>query len=451
MDTLRYDAVVFDVGGTLIGFEDPHPFREFLAAAGLAADEVDACGLRTRFLGVLARRRDEAQGLGASDAGLDAWWGAIFADVWPDRPDLAAEMHTWFRLDRFDRLHADALPALEGLRRLGLPLGVVSNFTADLENLLCHLGLRGYFDFVVVSAVVGLAKPDPRIFALAAANAGRPPHRLLYVGDHIGDDVDGAHGAGLDAVLIDRGDRFGGAACARLRSLEELPAYVGPPTWPARGMLFDFDGVIVDSFSAHLLAWQQTLEPLGIYLGAADLAPLEGLPTAVMAREYIETLGGRSPSPAEVQEVAEAKAEWFLRLLQPRLVPGAVPLLHNLHGRGVRLALVTGGAAHIVSHILSALGLDGLFDVVITAADTARGKPDPEPYAVAAARLGLAPDDCLAVENAPLGIRSAVGAGVPCLAVETTLPAARLEGATRTFADVRALGCHLLAPFGLSV
>jgi beta-phosphoglucomutase-like phosphatase (HAD superfamily) len=89
--------------------------------------------------------------------------------------------------------------------------------------------------------------------------------------------------------------------------------------------------------------------------------------------------------------------------------------------------------------------VDGLFETVVTAEDTARGKPDPEPYRLAAQRLGVAPSECLGVENAPLGVQSAKAAGMLCAALETTLPASRLGGADFVFHDVEALSRWLVA------
>jgi HAD superfamily hydrolase (TIGR01549 family) len=231
-DGLGYDTVIFDVGGTLMGYLPGAPFQQFLAQAGLPSDEADARALQKRFATIMAANRDGAQGIGADGEEILAFWRIILAKLWPDRPDLAQEMFQWLRAGRFDQLFDDSIPALEALHDMGLRMGILSNFTSDLEGVLRRLGIRGYFDFVVVSALVGLAKPDPRIFHLAIAQAGRPRQRLLYVGDHIGDDVEGSNAAALDVVLIDRKDRQVQAACRRIRSLLELVDLVRQPILP---------------------------------------------------------------------------------------------------------------------------------------------------------------------------------------------------------------------------
>jgi HAD superfamily hydrolase (TIGR01509 family) len=444
---LRYDVVVFDVGGTLLGFHDRAPFQAFLAEAGLPATEEEARALHSRLMSIIQRERDSAQGLGARGQELSDWWHGLFRLAWPERPDLAAEMLRWLFNGRFDRLYDDVYPALAELQAEGLRLGVISNFGPHLPEVLARFELDSTFDFVTVSAAVGVAKPDPRIFLLAAEASGRPPGRLLYVGDHVGDDVEGARAAGIDAVLIDRGNHQPGALCPRIRSLRELLPYVRVPRQPARAIILDMDGVVLDSMPAHLASWQEALAPLGIDLGAADLYPLEGVPTPRTARLLTERFLGQSCSDEEALRLAAAKEAAFSRNFRPRLVPGIAPLLHDLAGRGFALGLVTGSARSVAETNLAAAGVAGLFQTVVSSDDVARGKPDPEPYLRAASRLGLDAGQCLVVENAPLGVEAARAAGMDCAGLATSLPAEHLvaAGADPVLATAAALRDWLLA------
>jgi beta-phosphoglucomutase len=442
----RYDMVVFDVGGTLLGFHEAAPFREFLEQAGLPASEEEVRRFHDRLISVIVDQRDAAQGQGAKSAELDAWWRGNFAKTWPDRPDLAEKMFAWLMAGRFDRLFPDVVPALTALRDAGMPMAVLSNWGTHLHDVLRRFSLAGCFEFITVSAEVGLAKPDRRIFDLVVAQANRPRQRLLYVGDHVGDDIEGARGAGLDAVLIDRRDQQANALCPRIRSLLELVNYVRPPTRPAQGILLDMDGVVLASPPLHLLTWQQTLAPLGVELQAEDLHRLEGMPTERIAQRLTEQLLGQACSEEEARDLAATKRALFRERFNSTFVPGVVPLLHDLRGRGYRLGLVTGSARRVVEESLAPSGVVALFDVLVTGDDVSQGKPDPEPYRMAAARLGLPPEACLVIENAPLGIRSARAAGMACVALETTLPAAQLSeaGAARVFAEAGALRTWLL-------
>jgi HAD superfamily hydrolase (TIGR01509 family)/HAD superfamily hydrolase (TIGR01549 family) len=443
----RFDMVIFDAGGTLIGFHERAPFQRFLAQAGLPASDEDARGFHHRLISVIIALRDQAQGQGADEAELDRWWRTIFRQTWPGHPDLVEEMLRWLYAGHFDRLFADVLPTLKALRDLGMPMAVLSNFSTHLWHILEDLDLLQFFEFVVVSTEVKLAKPDPRIFGLVADKANRPRQRLLYVGDHVGDDIEGAQGAGFEAVLVDRRNRQPEALCPRIGNLLELVDYIRRPTQPARAILFDMDGVVLNSPPLHLLTWQQTLAPLGLSVTAEDLYPLEGMPTELTAQRLTEHLLGQACSSEEARDLAHTKRALFREIFNPTLVPGIAPLLHDLRGRGYRLGLVTGSARSVVDESLVPTGLAELFAAIVTGNEVSQGKPHPEPYRTAAERLGVLPSDCLAVENAPLGIRSAKAAGMGCVGLETTLPAEQLSAAAadRVFPDAVVLRTWLLS------
>jgi HAD superfamily hydrolase (TIGR01509 family)/HAD superfamily hydrolase (TIGR01549 family) len=436
-DGFRYDRVIFDVGGTLLGIHDPRPFQEFLIHAGLPAGQADTRRLHRRLIGTLIALRGDVQGMGARDDEIDDWWRRVFNQAWPDRPDLAEEMLEWQHTGRLDRLFSDVIPALTELCRLGMPMAVLSNFGTHLRALLDHFGLTYYFDFVVVSSEERLAKPDPRIFERVVEKAGQPRQRLLYVGDHVGDDIEGARAAGLDAVLIDRRDHESEALCPRISSLLDLADYVQAPVKPARAIIFDMDGVVLSSPPMHLQSWQETLAPLDVELTADMLYPLEGMQTERIAQKLTESLLGVACSEEEARRLAQAKRARFAEIFYPSLVPGIGPLLHDMRGRGYGLGLVTGSAQSVVEESLAPTGVMELFETIVTGDDVEQGKPDPEPFQLAAEQLGIQPTECLVVENAPAGIQAARSAGMGCVALETTLTAAELarSGADQVFSD----------------
>jgi putative hydrolase of the HAD superfamily len=102
----------------------------------------------------------------------------------------------------------DAYPALAALRERGLTIGAVSNWVWNLPELLHSLDLVRHFDFIAASARIGFEKPHPRIFEWALQKAGVEPSAVIHVGDHVGADVLGAQGVGIDGVLIDRAERY---------------------------------------------------------------------------------------------------------------------------------------------------------------------------------------------------------------------------------------------------
>ena len=121
----------------------------------------------------------------------------------------------------------DVVPTLEHLRSRELTLGLISNMDRKGGELVESLGLSQHVDFAVTSAEVGVEKPDPAIFLAALAKAEVGPHEAMHVGDQPSSDVEGALGAGISPVLLDRaGIHPGYARCPRIESLAELPGLV---------------------------------------------------------------------------------------------------------------------------------------------------------------------------------------------------------------------------------
>jgi len=224
----RYHTVIFDIGGTLVGFEDDAPFAEFLNSVDAPHRFVSPADLRLSMLHTLSLRRHEAVGLGLDDDSVNNWWLTIFNDLFPHSPHVARRMWELFKRNYFDSLFPDSLPILETLKRRGVPMGVVSNYGTHLLDLLPKLNIFDYFDFIIVSAIVGVTKPHPRIFQMAIEEAGVPASQLLYVGDNPVDDVEGANQVGIEAILINRPGREPNTAPRMIESLLELERIVFP-------------------------------------------------------------------------------------------------------------------------------------------------------------------------------------------------------------------------------
>ena len=128
-------------------------------------------------------------------------------------------------------LYPDVLPAILEMRVAGVRLGILSDWGSNLLPIVEELGLAAELDFVIASGAVGLAKPDPAFFRLAATRAGMPPAEALMVGDSYRADVEGARAAGMDAILIRRpewrdGRRPVPPGVEVIASLAELPPIV---------------------------------------------------------------------------------------------------------------------------------------------------------------------------------------------------------------------------------
>ena len=120
------------------------------------------------------------------------------------------------------RLFPDVLPAITELRDAGYRIGVITNITDDPTEQLETVGLKGAFDAIIASCIVGCEKPDVRIFQAAIAALGTEPNQAVHVGDQFLADVEGAKAAGMKAVLLDRHDLQAGRYPHRVSSLLEL-------------------------------------------------------------------------------------------------------------------------------------------------------------------------------------------------------------------------------------
>lgn len=191
-------------------------------------------------------------------------------------------------------------------------------------------------------------------------------------------------------------------------------------------VVFDFDGVIVDTEPLHWSAFQRVLEPLGIGLSWAGY--VDGYMGFDDRDAFAEVFRahGRTLDAERLQDLVRAKSGVFQDVIRDGVsaYPGAVSLIASLHACGLPLAISSGALHSDIAPILSRLGIGHCFSVVIAADDVRKSKPDPEPYSLAFAELRRAhparlsaPGNCLAVEDTPAGIRSAKGAGLRVLAV----------------------------------
>lgn len=147
-------------------------------------------------------------------------------DIGPLPEEFYRRLSELFMLVSSWHVFPDTLPALDALKARGLVIGAVSNWIWQLPELLHSLELVSHFDFIAASARVGFEKPHPEIFQHALSQAGARPDEALHVGDHLDADVEGARAVGIDAVLIDRRERFTAAdlpdGVPLIRSLAEL-------------------------------------------------------------------------------------------------------------------------------------------------------------------------------------------------------------------------------------
>ena len=180
------------------------------------------------------------------------------------------------------------------------------------------------------------------------------------------------------------------------------------------GAIFDMDGVLVDSADAHFKSWRELGLELGVEITRAQFAETFGRQN----RDIIPLRFGVYDD-RRIRELAAKKEELYRGLVRerPPIVPGAVELVTALAQRGVRLAVGSSGPQENIDLILAAMGVAGAIEVVVSADQVQRGKPDPQVFALACEGLGLAPHRCVVVEDAPAGVEAAKRAGCRCIAV----------------------------------
>ncbi len=181
-----------------------------------------------------------------------------------------------------------------------------------------------------------------------------------------------------------------------------------------RAACFDFDGVIVDSEPLHYESERAALAARGITFALSDKTrfvggTVRGTVESICAHYGIGDVDGFYD---ERQAAFEELVETSLRLL-----PGAQAALGRLKHWGIPLALVSSGERDYIETALARHGLEDIFEITVTQQDVVNHKPDPEPYRVAAERLGVSPQRCMAVEDSPTGVAAATGAGLYCIAV----------------------------------
>ena len=188
--------------------------------------------------------------------------------------------------------------------------------------------------------------------------------------------------------------------------------------------LFDCDGTIVDSMPLHYLAWRDTLAQWGCPFPEERHYKLGGMPIVQIVQMLADEHGIVMPA-LEVSARKEALYYEYLPKLQA--VPEVVEHIEAQHGR-IPFAVVSGSTRESVELSLKATGLLDKFQTLVCAGDYKKSKPDPEPFLMAAERLGVAPERCLVFEDTQMGIDAAKAAGMAW--VRVPLPWERAAVAT---------------------
>lgn len=210
-----------------------------------------------------------------------------------------------------------------------------------------------------------------------------------------------------------------------------------------KAILFDMDGVLVDSMNYHLKSWKELLETYHITVSDEFIFQHEG----AMAPKIIMDLfkeHGYLIDDQQIVDIYNSQNSSFQERYLPQvgLYPESLSLLDQLNKKGILLGLVTSSRRNLVNRIWKEEHLN-FFTTIISADDITRFKPFPDPYLKARDELGQESENCLVIENAPAGIQAANAAGITCFAISSTLPEEKLSQAQQVFPNLKSLGSFL--------
>lgn len=186
-----------------------------------------------------------------------------------------------------------------------------------------------------------------------------------------------------------------------------------------KAVLFDMDGVVTDSMPWHYECWTKILKDRDVIIGKEDLYKREGEKGNVSVMSIFEERGKHITREESMQMLAE-KEKMFRSIAHVKLFDGIENFIHRISNCGTRTALVTGTSRGEMKRLLPE-SIQKEFHAIVTGDMLERGKPEPDPYLKGLELLKVNAEDAIAVENAPLGIKSAKSAGIYTIAIQTSL------------------------------
>jgi beta-phosphoglucomutase len=204
-----------------------------------------------------------------------------------------------------------------------------------------------------------------------------------------------------------------------------------------KAILFDLDGVIVDSLHYHYLAWDHMFKKIGGSVTEESIFLSEGMNSFEILPLFLKKFNVELPVEKR-QKFIEDKRSYFRQIAQLTYYPNAFETIIKLRDLGYTTALVTACARKNMEKSIDTEH-QKLFDFIISGDDVTHSKPNPEPYLMAQKTLGLEISECVAIENAPLGVESVKNAGMICIAVESTLGREYLQKADFIINEIQEL------------
>lgn len=185
-----------------------------------------------------------------------------------------------------------------------------------------------------------------------------------------------------------------------------------------KAVIFDLDGVIIDTAHYHYIAWKRLASEFGVTLTPAHNELLKGV-SRMRSLEIILSLGNIELPVEQREQLADKKNNWFVEYIESirpeEIFPGVVDLIKSLRAKNIKVGLAS--SSKNAPRVIELLGIASLFDTLIDGTMIVHTKPDPEIFLLAAHKLGINPSDCLVFEDAEAGVEAALAAGMKCVGV----------------------------------
>jgi beta-phosphoglucomutase len=216
-----------------------------------------------------------------------------------------------------------------------------------------------------------------------------------------------------------------------------------------RAVLWDLDGVVVDTGEFHYLAWDEVLAEAGLPFSRQFFQATFGMNNAGILTRLL----GHEPPADQLTFISERKEERFRQIIhgQVRPLPGVVQALQWFKRHGFKQAIASSAPPANIDFLIDELRLRAYFEAIVSGYDLP-GKPAPDVFLLAARRLAVDPIGCLVIEDAVAGVEGAKRANIKCLAVTTTNPIEKLHRADRVVDSLTVLSATLINDlFGLTI
>lgn len=197
-------------------------------------------------------------------------------------------------------------------------------------------------------------------------------------------------------------------------------------------VIFDLDGVIIDTAHYHYIAWKRLASEFNINLTIDQNELLKGV-SRIRSLEIILHLGNVQLSESEKEKLANKKNAWFVEYIESirpeEIFPGVIALIQSLRDRGIKVGLAS--SSKNAPRVIELLKIGNLFDAMVDGTMIAHTKPHPEIFLLAASHLNTKPSECLVFEDAEAGVEAALAAGMKCVGVGSP---SQLHKATKVIA-----------------